>query len=74
VSTTAEMFDAAKNRATVRVRRNNDIRTARLIYWPGDTPRRGTVRWKAKVQFQSGKIISVLPGQIELIEDPPIAS
>lgn len=68
------MFDAAKNRATVRVRRKDDIRTARLIYWPGDSPRRGTVRWKAKVQFQSGKIISVLPGQIELIEDTPIAS
>lgn len=58
----------------VTVRRNDDIRTARLVYWPGNSPRRGTVLWKAKVQFQSGKIISVLPGQIELIEDTPIAS
>lgn len=74
MSTTEEMFQAAKNRAMVTVRRNDDIRTARLVYWPGNSPRRGTVLWKAKVQFQSGKIISVLPGQIELIEDTPIAS
>lgn len=74
MSTTAEMFTAAKNRATVRVRRKDDIRTAQLIYWPGNSPRRGTPLWRAKVQFQSGKIISVLPGQVELIEDPPIPS
>jgi len=68
MSSTDEYMAAAARRAEVLVTRNGRSERARLLYWPGDNPRRGSTRWRAKVQNPNGAIFVVDVGAVALIE------
>ncbi len=62
-------WTSAKDRAKVLVSRPGRQLVATLIYWPGDRPRRGSTKTKARVQLASGKYISVEPTTVTLVPD-----
>jgi len=68
MSSTDEFMAAAARRDEVLVTRNNRTEKVRLLYWPGDNPRRGSTRWRAKVQNPNGAIFVVDVGCVTLIE------
>jgi hypothetical protein len=67
-------WTSAKDRAIVKVTRPGRQLIGRLVYWPGDRPRRGSTKVKARVQLASGAYISVEPSAVTLLPDPPITS
>jgi hypothetical protein len=74
MSTTDEYMRAAARRQEVLVTRNGRQERAQLIYWPGDNPRRGSTRWRAKVQNSNGAIFVVDVGSVTLIEGENIVA
>lgn len=65
VDHTAGMCAAAAARALVRLA---DGRTARLYMWPGGRDKRRAYGRRAKVQLQSGAIVSLDPADVVRVE------
>lgn len=64
---------AAARRETVYLRRRGRMEPVILLYWPGDSPRRGrSTKWRAKVQTTSGAVFCVKVGHVALTETDDI--
>lgn len=74
MASTDDYMAAAMHRDTVLLTRNGRTERVRLLYWPGDNPRRGSSRWRAKVQNANGAIFVVDIGCVTLLNGENIVA
>jgi len=74
MASTDDFMRAAMHRDTVLLTRDGRTERVRLLYWPGDNPRNGSTRWRAKVQTVNGAIFVVDIGAITLLNGENIVA
>ena len=74
MASTDDFMRAAMHRDTVLLTRDGRTERVRLLYWPGDNPRNGSTRWRAKVQNVNGAIFVVDIGAITLLNGENIVA
>ena len=74
MASTDDFMRAAMHRDTVLLTRDGRTERVRLLYWPGDNPRNGSTRWRAKVRNVNGAIFVVDIGLITLLNGENIVA